>query len=135
MKNSLLLSLIATGTILPAAAATLSPEQALDRFNSNRPKQVATKSDLSSKNLKLQSTIGNLYVFSSEGGFLVLPNEDSAPVLLGYSDSGKFDVKVIHLSGNGLNSTTVSSLILRIILKTQHYLKSIIKKELKSHLF
>lgn len=34
-----------------------------------------------------------MYVFSGEKGFVLLPNEDSAPVMLGYSDSGKFDIE------------------------------------------
>lgn len=93
MKNSLLLSLLAAGTVLPSAAETLTPEQALARFNSNRPQRIAAVSDLSAKNLKLHSTIGNLYVFSTGKGFMVLPNEDSAPVLLGYSDSGELDLE------------------------------------------
>ena len=92
MKNSLLLSLLATGTIFPAVAATLTPEQALARFNSNRPQRIAAARDLSTQNLKLRSTIGKLYVFSSGKGFAVLPSEDSAPALLGYSDAGEFDL-------------------------------------------
>ncbi|MDE6554228.1 MAG: C10 family peptidase [Muribaculaceae bacterium] len=91
MKNSLLLGLLAAGTIIPASASTLSPEQALARFNSNRPKRVAASGTLASNNLKLQSTIGSLYVFSGDDGFVVLPAEDSAPALLGYSDSGEFN--------------------------------------------
>ncbi|MDE6562474.1 MAG: C10 family peptidase [Muribaculaceae bacterium] len=92
MKNSLLLSLLAAGTIFPAAATTLTPEQALARFNSNRPQRIAAASDLSAQNLKLRSTIGKLYVFSSGQGFAVLPSEDSAPALLGYSDAEEFDL-------------------------------------------
>ncbi len=93
MKNSLLLSLIAAGTILPAGATSLTPEQALARYNSNRPKKMASASGFSSNNLKLQSTIGSLYVFSSGNGFVVLSGEDSAPALLGYADSGEFDLE------------------------------------------
>ena len=93
MKNSLLLSLLAAGTVIPAAANTLSPEQALARFNSNRPQRIAAANDLSAKNLKLRSTIDNLYVFSSGHGFVVLPNEDAAPVLLAYSDEEDFNLE------------------------------------------
>ncbi len=93
MKNSLLLSLLAAGTILPAAATSLTPEQALARYGANRPQRIAAASNLSANNLKLQSTVGNLYVFSTGKGFVVLPNEDSAPALLGYSDSGKLDME------------------------------------------
>ncbi|MDE6697389.1 MAG: C10 family peptidase [Muribaculaceae bacterium] len=92
MKNILLLSLLAAGTILPTAAVTLTPEQALTRFNSNRPKRVAATNDITANNLQLQSTLDNLYIFSSGKGFVVLPNEDSAPALLAYSDTGEFDL-------------------------------------------
>ncbi len=93
MKNSLLLTLLAAGTILPVAADTLTPEQALARFNSNRPQRVASASGLSASNLQLKSTIDNLYVFSSGKGFVVLPNEDTAPALLAYSDTGEFEIE------------------------------------------
>ncbi|MDE6379253.1 MAG: C10 family peptidase [Muribaculaceae bacterium] len=93
MKNSLLVCLLASAAILPAAAASLTPEQALARFNADRPQRIATSGSLASESLRLQSTIGSLYVFSGDRGFVVLPAEDSAPVLLGYSDSGKFDME------------------------------------------
>lgn len=93
MKKPLLFSLLAAGLVLPISAATLSPEQALSRFNSNRPQQIASSGSPASDGLQLQSTIGSLYVFSGEQGFVVLPAEDSAPALLGYSASGKFDME------------------------------------------
>ena len=40
-----------------------------------------------------ERAVDNLYVFSTGTGFVVLPNEDSAPVLLGYSDTGEFDLE------------------------------------------
>lgn len=93
MKNSLLLSLLAAGTIIPASAASLTPEQALARFSAIQPQRVASANNLSANNLKLQSTVGNLYIFSTGKGFVVLPNEDTAPALLGYSDSGELDLQ------------------------------------------
>lgn len=93
MKNSLLVYFLAAGTITPLSAASLSPEQALARFNSNRPHKVAAPFGKSVNNFQLQSTVDNLYVFSTGTGFVVLPNEDSAPVLLGYSDTGEFDLE------------------------------------------
>ncbi|MDE6018960.1 MAG: C10 family peptidase [Muribaculaceae bacterium] len=91
MKNSLLLLLLAAGTILPATSSTLTPEQALERFNSNLPKRAAASAGYEVNNLQLKSTLDNLYVFSTGKGFVVLPNEDSAPALLAYSDGGEFD--------------------------------------------
>lgn len=90
MKKSLFLSLLTAGSIFPAAAISLSPEQALARFNSSCPHRIV--SSMPSAGFQLKMTVGNLYVFSSDKGFVVLPNDDSAPVLLGYSDSGEIDL-------------------------------------------
>ena len=81
MKNSLLLALMVSGTVLPASAVSLTPEQALARYNSNRPQRISAAGTLSSDNLKLKSTVGSIYVFSAGKGFVVLPSEDSAPAL------------------------------------------------------
>ncbi|MDE7346137.1 MAG: C10 family peptidase [Muribaculaceae bacterium] len=93
MKNSLLICLLAAGAVIPVSAASLTPEEALARYNTNRPQRIAASGDLTSNSLKLQSTIGNLYVFSGNKGFIVLPADDSAPALLGYSDRGEFDME------------------------------------------
>lgn len=92
MKNTLLMGLLATGTILPVFATSLTPEQALARFNSNHPQRITASGSLASNNLKLHATVENIYVFSGDKGFVVLPAEDAAPVLLGYSDTGEFDI-------------------------------------------
>ncbi len=92
MKNTALLSLLALGIPMSISAETLSADQALARFCANLPQRVHSKSSMQTKGFKLQSTIDNLYVFSGDNGFVLLPNEDSAPVVLGYSDSGEFDI-------------------------------------------
>lgn len=93
MKNILFISLLAAGTVISASAASLTPEQALARYNSNSRQRITAYAHHVSSDLKLQSTIGNLYVFSGDEGFVVLPSEDAAPALLGYSDNGKFDME------------------------------------------
>lgn len=139
MKNSLLLSLIAAGSIIPASAGSLTPEQALARFSANQPKRVASASSLSSNNLKLQSTIGNLYVFSTGKGFVLLPNEDSAPALLGYSDSGQLDLEAnpslrewmdfYNRQLNYLKSHPETSQALKVNHKTREEISPLLKTE------
>ncbi|MDE5750589.1 MAG: C10 family peptidase, partial [Duncaniella sp.] len=41
--------------------------------------------------LRLASTLGDLYVFTTGSGYALLPADDAAPALLGYSDTGTFD--------------------------------------------
>lgn len=86
MKKTLLVA----GLLLTLAgathAATLSPQQALERFNSSTLKpQTLSRSQ---GPMALQSTVGNLYIFSSGEGYVVLPNDDRAPALLAFSDNG-----------------------------------------------
>lgn len=91
-ENIVTFAILFLGFTTQMSASSLSAEQALARFRSNQPRRISSSSPMPSTDLKLQSTIGNLYVFSGEKGFVLLPNEDSAPVILGYSDSGEFDV-------------------------------------------
>lgn len=93
MKNTVLLGLFAVGISAQLSAATLTPEQALSRYCANQPHRMASSASISASELRLQSTIGNLYVFSGKKGFVVLPAEDTAPVMLGYSDSDDFDIE------------------------------------------
>ena len=93
MKNTLLLALVGIGLPMQISAASLTADEALARFRSNQPRRISSTSGIPSANLKLQSTIGSLYVFSGEKGVIVLPDEDLAPALLGYSDSGEFDME------------------------------------------
>lgn len=80
-------------TCLGASASHVTPEQALARLNKsteiNRLRQKGRVSPMT-----LNSTIGNIYVFTNGEGFVVLPAEDSAPALLGYSDKGTLDFAV-----------------------------------------
>lgn len=93
MKNTVLLAILALGIPACMSAESLTADQALARYRSNLPRRISSSSSMPTSSLKLQSTIGNMYVFSGEKGFVLLPNEDSAPVMLGYSDSGKFDIE------------------------------------------
>lgn len=75
------------GTVL---AATVTPDEALIRLQSDREFR-SSKLGRNRSGLRYDQTIGNLYIFSSDKGFAILPNQDSAPALLGYSDDGVLD--------------------------------------------
>lgn len=92
MKKSFILPALFAVAVAaqPAGATHLSPEQALGRLTSDRQHARALRGDATG--MKLTATVGNLYVFSEGTGFVVLPNEDSAPALLGYSEDGTFDI-------------------------------------------
>ncbi|MDE6269998.1 MAG: C10 family peptidase [Muribaculaceae bacterium] len=93
MKKSVLLFTLLTGAAAAAPAAWgahLSFEQALARVQSGRHQAPALNA---SEGLKLTASVGNLYVFSGSAGYLVLPNDDAAPALLGYSDGSAFDAE------------------------------------------
>jgi len=88
MKRSLLLCAgLAAGALCGhLAAAPVTPEEALGRLESSKARAYAPGRN----NMKLSSTVGNLYIFSSGQGYAVLPNDDLAPALLGYSESGRY---------------------------------------------
>lgn len=93
MKNIFTALLIGVGAILPLSASTLTPEQALSRFFNDKGNQTTRVASHTGSSLKLDATVGNLYVFSADNGFVILPSDDSAPSLLGFSDAGKFDLE------------------------------------------
>ncbi len=89
------LSLVAAA-LIPVAfahAAELTPEQALARLNRQSPNYKACAINVGHKPYSLQTTVGNLYVFSNGERFVVLPDDDAAPAMLAYSESDSFDVK------------------------------------------
>ncbi|MDE6416075.1 MAG: C10 family peptidase [Duncaniella sp.] len=77
---------IITSAVCAANAATISPEQALQRLDlSGMRKSVGIGSTP-----RYARTLHNLYIFDTEKGFLILPDDDRAPALLGYADSDSF---------------------------------------------
>ncbi|MDE5790891.1 MAG: C10 family peptidase [Muribaculaceae bacterium] len=92
MKKSLLLaSIVALGCSGLAYSAHVSPEQALHRVNSSsNARKVAGKFK---ETPKFHSTVGDLYVFTTSGGYMVLPNNDEAPAMLAYSENAGFSAK------------------------------------------
>lgn len=81
---------------LSAAAAPLTPQQALERARSNGPARMAAKIPASAKpvySAKAESGTVGAYVFNNPGaGYVILAADDVAYPVLGYSDSGSIDV-------------------------------------------
>lgn len=97
MKKIYCLPLFVCMTIfLPAFADSLTPQEALARFENQSPKS-RSQDNLTSFNLsytfKAKDNEPALYVFNknNDQGYVVLSAEESAPVLLGYSDNGYFN--------------------------------------------
>ncbi len=88
MNKTLLCGLIAAITGAGSAVAgTLTPDEALARLydSGNLPlKTLASRAG----DMKHESTVGSIYLFSSGSGYLILPDDDRAPAVLGFSDSG-----------------------------------------------
>ncbi len=72
-------------------ANPLTPQQALARIAHSGDAKLYAPAANPSASMKLISTEGNLYVFSSGEGFMILSSDDAAPALLAFSDTGKFD--------------------------------------------
>ncbi len=92
MKKTLLLTgLIAAGMAANSYAAHISPEQALQRVTkSTDARKVAGKFKATPQ---YHSTIGDLYVFTSTKGYMILPADDEAPAMLAYSENSDFQAK------------------------------------------
>lgn len=80
-------------------AAPLSPAEALARAKGDLPRRVAGKNFVATPvyTVKTGSDVAAAYVFSAENsnGFTILSADDTAYPVLGYSDSGTFDVNNI----------------------------------------
>ena len=87
MKISHLFFLLGCGVSLTAAAGSLTPQEALDRLIKNGPQEINSMTANGQGSLSLKGTFGNLYVFTGENGYVVLPADDRAPALLAYSDN------------------------------------------------
>lgn len=90
MKNRYSLFLLAAAAAATSAsAAPLTPAQALARLEQS-PADMR-KAPGHSQEMRLIDRMPALYVFSSGRGFMVLPADDAAPALLGYTDTGTYD--------------------------------------------
>lgn len=85
MRNFLLPAIIGFIAFGHVSAAGLTPDEALARLNDSSVRRLPARNNDSG--MKYHSTIGNLYIFTSGNGYMILPDDDRAPPLLGYSDS------------------------------------------------
>lgn len=90
MKRLCILGCAALWLTSISQAAILTPEEALSRLSSLRHYSQARIPDKNS--VSLITSYGNIYVFSGDEGYLILPNDDAAPALLGYAESGEFSI-------------------------------------------
>ena len=99
-----LLSVLTVGMFaLPLAEARhISPEDALARLKSAPQTALSAEEASVVSKITLQTraasapvtTIGNLYIYSADDSFMILPADDNSPVLLGYSDSSPFSTEL-----------------------------------------
>lgn len=92
MRNTLPLMALLIGGAGLCHAASINPEKALARLHDSATPYI-TPATRGGAPLELQMTVGDLYVFSSGEGFVVLPADDSAAPLLAYSDRGAFSAE------------------------------------------
>ena len=96
INKSLLLSVAIALTSAVCHAAPLTPDAALARIRSTRNTQLRLKMATNKPRLVHTQTVGGkaaLYVFNQTGsdGFVILSADDTAPAVLGFSDSGTID--------------------------------------------
>lgn len=123
MNKSLFLSVLAlmSGSTMLVNGAHITPRQALDRLN--RDSNISGMLNLTRSSLEHTATIGDLYVFSDNRGYVILPADDQASSLLAYSDNETFSEdgnpalrywlefynrQLQWLASRGENSVTVS---------------------------
>lgn len=84
----------------PVMAKTITPDEALDRLNGGSASKVMKKmpqkaSTILAHTFESAEKAPMVYVFNKAGdnGYVVTPADDEFPALLGYSDSGSFDLQ------------------------------------------
>lgn len=93
MKKAFLIILLNALLAAPAAwSASLSPDEALARLSVERYRSPSL-GKIASTDFTLTATVDNLYIFSGKTGFIVVPDDDCAPALLGYSENSAFDAQ------------------------------------------
>ncbi|MDE6484655.1 MAG: C10 family peptidase [Duncaniella sp.] len=94
MKKTFTAILLGAVAAVPSVmGAPLSPDEALARMSADRLLSSSIHKAPAS-DFRLTDTVGNLYIFSGKTGFVVLPDDDAAPALLGYSCASEFDADV-----------------------------------------
>lgn len=91
MKKFFTVAVFLLSNLSMAFCAPVTAQQALLRLQSSGFQKLRAFQD--SKQLIQMKTLDNLYIFSDNKSFLILPNDDNAPALLAYSDSDPFDIE------------------------------------------
>lgn len=94
MKEKIIFSLLALGSIGTIAAAPVSPEEALLRLEKTNVRQVRSDSQpprlIETKFDESNKPVMYIFSYSGENGFMILSADDAVAPLLGYSETGKF---------------------------------------------
>lgn len=87
IRQHILLTAIAGLLCIPNAIAShLTPAEALQRVDGANGHNIGYGK---ARNYRHTTTIGDLYVFESGRGFMILPDDNRAPAILAYSDEGE----------------------------------------------
>lgn len=83
-----------------AMAATLTPEQALQRLNASGMQKIGGLNGVTRNLVYTAKTVNDapaVYVFENSGnrGYMLLSADDAAAPILGYADSGSFDAEAM----------------------------------------
>ena len=93
-----LLALVALMAFLPLSAKQISTDEAKDLVNkfvreNSRLKTLATGGDIKLAYTAVTNAMANFYVYNlAQGGFVIVSADDCVEQVLGYSDSGSFDI-------------------------------------------
>ena len=106
MKRILLLLVLASFTGLWAMAADITPEQALQQARLFMQKKMqregkGLQAPAVAPQMELAGRVNDLYVFNvmkSDGGYVIVSNDDCAVPVLGYSERGSLDIE--HMPEN-----------------------------------
>lgn len=88
MKKKFLFPVICISAICVVQAATVTPDQALERLERSGARKISGINSTP----RYSKTLRNLYVFTTDDGFMILPDDDRAPALLGFADAGTFSI-------------------------------------------
>lgn len=100
MNKLLLTSILGALSFLPVFSASVTPDGALDRLHGARTPLKSTSSLATSYKLVhtqyMHENDAAWYAFNNEaGGWLILPGDDVAAPLLGYSETGSFNYEML----------------------------------------
>ena len=126
MKRILLLLVLASFTGLWAMAADITPEQALQQARLFMQKKMqrdgkGLQAPAVAPQMELAGRVNDLYVFNvmkSDGGYVIVSNDDCAVPVLGYSERGSIRVRRITTSVRNMRQER--SVLRAVVLRLWH---------------